>query len=237
LESSAIRILLYTQQPFVGAGVRAVIQATSGYDLTECCDSWPAAVRAAAAAEPDVVLIHMTARISLGELAQLRACSRRSQMVLWGDEVGGEFALHAMQLGVRAILPSHTSIDGLLTSLLNVHAGVLCFEKEVVEQVLVQKRVDLTERQSQVISLVAQGLKNKEIATALGITEGTVKVYLYKLFRKIGVNDRLEMALYGLKNLFAGRAEVERRGGLATAVGPRSLPLQSRGMGMSRRVN
>jgi DNA-binding NarL/FixJ family response regulator len=237
LDSSAIRILLYTQQPFVGAGVRAVIQATSGYELTECCNTWPEAVRVALSTQPDVVLIHLSARMSLGELAQLRACSRRSQIVLWGDGVGGEFALHAMQFGVRGILPSHTSVDGLLTSVLNVHAGVLCFEKEVVDQVLVQKRVDLTERQSQVISLVAQGFKNKEIATTLGITEGTVKVYLYKLFRKIGVNDRLEMALYGLKNLFAGRPDLERTGRSAGAVGPRSLPLQSRGIGLSRRVN
>src|SRR5690242_6659904 len=73
LELSAIRIVLYTQQPFVAAGVRAVIQATSGYELTECCDTWAAAIRATRAAEPDIVLIHLTARISLGELGQLRA--------------------------------------------------------------------------------------------------------------------------------------------------------------------
>jgi two-component system, NarL family, nitrate/nitrite response regulator NarL len=63
-----------------------------------------------------------------------------------------------------------------------------------MDTVLAQTRVALTRRQGQIVSLVAQGFKNKEIASAMGITEGTVKVYLYKLFRKLGMNDRLDMA-------------------------------------------
>jgi hypothetical protein len=56
----------------------------------------------------------------------------------------------------------------------------------------------------------------------MGITEGTVKVYLYKLFRKLGMNDRLDMALYGIKNLFTGGPDE------ADHFGPRSLPPQGR---------
>jgi DNA-binding CsgD family transcriptional regulator len=77
--------------------------------------------------------------------------------------------------------------------------------------VLSQQQVALTPRQGQIVALVAQGLKNKEIAFSLGITEGTVKVYLYKLFKKLGINDRLDMALYGRKNLFGGQTGLERR--------------------------
>jgi Bacterial regulatory proteins, luxR family len=58
-----------------------------------------------------------------------------------------------------------------------------------------------------VTGLVAQGLSNKEIAWSLGITEGTVKVYLSKLFDKVGVADRLELALLALKNFTANNAE------------------------------
>jgi hypothetical protein len=57
---------------------------------------------------------------------------------------------------------------------------------------------------------VAQGLRNKEIAFSLGITEGTVKVYLYKLFRKLGITDRLDMALYARRHLFSGQTALER---------------------------
>ena len=98
---------------------------------------------------------------------------------------------------------------------------------------MLQKRVALTERQGQIVSLVAQGFKNKEIAWSLGLTEGTVKVYLYKLFRKLGVSDRLDMALYGQKNLFGGHLELEKfrearrpNHRVVEPFGPRSLPPQ-----------
>ena len=66
------------------------------------------------------------------------------------------------------------------------------------------RRYSLTRREGQLVSLLSQGLKNKEIATALTISEGTVKVYLSRLFQKLGVKDRFELALYGLKNLTPG---------------------------------
>jgi DNA-binding CsgD family transcriptional regulator len=65
--------------------------------------------------------------------------------------------------------------------------------------------VALTQREGQLVSLLSQGLKNKEIATTLMISEGTVKVYLSRLFQKVGVKDRFELALFGLKNLTTGQ--------------------------------
>jgi DNA-binding CsgD family transcriptional regulator len=67
----------------------------------------------------------------------------------------------------------------------------------------------LTPREGQLVSLVADGLKNKEIAEELCISEGTVRVYMSTLFRKLGVKDRYELALYGLKNM-AGRHTIQR---------------------------
>jgi DNA-binding CsgD family transcriptional regulator len=83
-------------------------------------------------------------------------------------------------------------------------------------------------RQGQIVSLVAQGLKNKEIAFSMGITEGTVKVYLYKLFQTLGMNDRLDMALYGRKNLFSGQLGLERGRDAASAADLPSLYLMAR---------
>jgi len=184
------------------------------------------------------------AHISLSDLRELRLAEDRAQIVLWGDGLAGEFAFQAMQLGVRGILPGAATIDCLLGSLENIQRGVLCFDKQLVESVLHQKRVALTGRQGQIVSLVSQGYKNKEIAWSLGITEGTVKVYLYKLFKKLGMNDRLEMALYGQKNLFGGQAELvkvretgpQARRRVVLPFGPRSLPMiTDRWAGLSRK--
>lgn len=206
-QNTAIRVLLCTQQPFLAAGVASILSARKDLKLTACCDSLNEAVGAVRSGQPDIVLVHLGSRTSLAELGRLWSAGGRTRVVLWGDGIGGEFAFQAMLLGVRAILPARTSIEGMLASLINVHRGVLCFDKESIDRVLLQQRVTLTRRQGQIVSLVAQGYKNKAIGAALGITEGTVKVYLYKLFKKLGVNDRLDMALYGLRNLFAGEPQ------------------------------
>src|SRR5208283_3565117 len=75
------------------------------------------------------------------------------------------------------------------------------FDKTLTASFLSAKMIALTKREGQLVTLLSQGLKNKEIATALSISEGTVKVYMSRLFQKLGVKDRFELALYGLKNL------------------------------------
>lgn len=220
--NTAVSILFWTQQPFVGRGLADALRDRPEFRLVDCCDSFKAALAGIKTTQPAVVLVYLTSRISLSEVRALRTAADRAQLVLWGEGLTGEFAFQAMQLGVRGILASTMSIDGLLSALDNVHCGVLCFERELMDSALAQTRVALTKRQGQIVSLVAQGFKNKEIANAMGITEGTVKVYLYKLFRKLGMNDRLDMALYGLKNLFVTQTETP------DTFGPRSLPPQVR---------
>jgi two-component system, NarL family, nitrate/nitrite response regulator NarL len=230
-----LQILLYTQQPFVARGFAAVLHGRRDFHLVACCNSLPQTVNFMRAGAPDILLVHLTYRISLSDLQELRGAAGRSQIVLWGQGLSGEFAFQAMQLGVHGILQAHTPVEELLTALQSVHRGVLCFERELMDSVMQQRRITLTKRQGQIVSLVSQGFKNKEIAFALGITEGTVKVYLYKLFQKLGMNDRLDMALYGLKNLFAGEPQLgriheagRRQRRVADPFGPRSLPPQVR---------
>jgi DNA-binding CsgD family transcriptional regulator len=100
----------------------------------------------------------------------------------------------------------------------------------LVESLLHRETVVLTPRETQLVTLVAQGLRNKEIAGTLGLTEGTVKVYLTRIFRKLDLDDRLELALYGLKNFFAGATGEDQSGGNARAeiTCPRSLPRRQR---------
>jgi DNA-binding NarL/FixJ family response regulator len=86
--------------------------------------------------------------------------------------------------------------------------GELWFEKALTDSLMSAQQFRLTRREGQLVSLVSQGMKNKEVATALNISEGTVKVYLSRLFQKLGVKDRFELALYGLKNLTPGRGTV-----------------------------
>ena len=205
-----IRIALYSQLSFVAQGLAAVLGTHPDLELTGCRDSLSGALECLKSTRPNVLLVHLPSGVTLSELRQIRSADSRCHIVLWGQELEGEFASQAIRLGVRGILPGNISIDDFLAAVRNVHQGGLYFKKDLLESMLSQKLVALTQRQGQIISLVAQGLKNKEIAFSMGITEGTVKVYLYKLFHKLGMNDRLDMALYGRKNLFSGQLGLER---------------------------
>lgn len=205
-----IRVALYTQQPFIALGLTAVFHTQADLNLAACRDSLSGTLDCLKSTRTDVLLVHLISGISLSDLREMRSADSHCQIVLWGEALEGEFAFQAMQLGVRGVLPGHTSIEDFLAALRNVHRGVACFESDLLQSLLSQERVALTPRQGQIVSLVAQGLKNKEIAFSMGITEGTVKVYLYKLFKKLGLNDRLDMALYGRKNLFSGQPGLRR---------------------------
>ena len=144
----------------------------------------------------------------------------------------GEFHLHGAgfpgdgsgRSGYFAEDPSH----GLQVKCLHkVQAGELWFEKALTDSFLCARRVALTQREGQLVSLLSQGLKNKEIATTLMISEGTVKVYLSRLFQKVGVKDRFELALFGLKNLTTGQLPVGEKGQRGAMMpGLRSLVLE-----------
>lgn len=150
---------------------------------------------------PDVLLIDLTPEVTFGLLTQLRRELPHCRIVLWVRSISTELAYQAMELGIRGILRKTLAAEMLLKCLTKVGEGELWFDKGLTASFLSARMVSLTKRESQLVSLLSQGLKNKEIAATLSISEGTVKVYLSRLFQKVGVKDRFELALYGLRNL------------------------------------
>jgi DNA-binding NarL/FixJ family response regulator len=101
--------------------------------------------------------------------------------------------------------------------------GELWMESSLTMNLLNNRPVSLSKRQSELVGLLTQGLKNKEIATALGISEGTVKAYLTTLYEKVGARDRFELALFGLKNLGGRRESAAAGGQMRSLVARRSV--------------
>jgi DNA-binding NarL/FixJ family response regulator len=151
--------------------------------------------------KPDVLLIDLTPDVTFGILTQLHRELPNCRIILWVRAISTELAYQAMELGVRGVLRKTLPPELLVKCLSKVSEGELWFDKTLTASFLSAKMISLTKRESQLVSLLSQGLKNKEIATTLSISEGTVKVYLSRLFQKVGVKDRFELALYGLRNL------------------------------------
>jgi two-component system, NarL family, nitrate/nitrite response regulator NarL len=127
----------------------------------------------------------------------------KSAVVLWAGEISPEFAAQAINAGVRGILHKTRSVEAHLECLCRVVEGELWLEKSLSDAILSGRRISLTGRERELMAYLAQGLKNKEMGYLMGITEGTVKVYLSRLFQKVGANDRLALALFALRNMRA----------------------------------
>ena len=207
------RIVLYSDQPILAQGLRSVLSGAPGYELHSVATTMSALMEIMGTQQPDIVLMDLTAEVTFGALSEMKRAMANSKIVLWVHTISTELAFQAMGLGVRGILRKTLPTDLLTKCLEKVQEGELWFEKALTDSFLSAKRIALTRREGQLVSLLSQGLRNKEIATALMISEGTVKVYLSRLFQKLGVKDRFELALYGLKNLTAGQGSLDRAPG------------------------
>jgi len=221
------RILLYSDEPILAKGLESVLRQVEGFDLLPICSSVAGVLEHVAEGSPDLVLLDLTSEITFAVLSEMKHALGNSKIVLWVNNISTELAFQAMGLGVRGILRRTLPTDLQVKCLQKVQAGELWFEKALTDSFLCARRVALTQREGQLVSLLSQGLKNKEIATTLMISEGTVKVYLSRLFQKVGVKDRFELALFGLKNLTTGQLPTADKGQRAAAMpGLRSLVLE-----------
>jgi len=197
-------VLLCTDEPILAEGLARILAGSEALDLVSFCPGIEGLHSQMELHQPDLLLVDLTASVTFSVLSGLHEVASRTKIVLWVHSISTELALQAMSLGVRGILRKTLPIDTLLRCLTRVIEGELWFEKAMTDSIMSARRYSLTRREGQLVSLLSQGLKNKEIATALTISEGTVKVYLSRLFQKLGVKDRFELALYGLKNLSPG---------------------------------
>ncbi len=191
-----IRVLIYTDQPVLASGfVKAL--AGAGLELSTAGDVTEHSADALADAPPDVVLLDLTGEFTFETLAGLHTRIPGSNLVIRVGPMSRELIFQALECGVRGILPVGLSPEALVQSLKRIAAGEVLIEvTDPGFDTPGEKRVNFSEREKQVLELLAQGLKNKEIAGAMNLAEGTVKVYLSRLFKKTKVRDRFELMLY-----------------------------------------
>src|SRR5258708_200006 len=222
------RVLLYSDEPILAQGLESVLRQIEGFELLPTSNSLAFLMEQISLGVPDLVLMDLTAEITFAVLSDMKHAMSRSRIVLWVNSISTELAFQAMGLGVRGILRKTLPTELQVKCLQKVQSGELWFEKALTDSFLCARRVALTQRERQLVSLLSHGLKNKEIATTLMISERTVKVYLSRLFQNTGVKDRFELALFGLKNLTTGQLPVGEKGhraGASAMPGLRSLVL------------
>src|SRR5271156_5396793 len=208
LESATV--LIHCQHPILTLGIQSLFDKRA--DLKAIVTSGAErAIDIARSIQPEVIVLDMNSEFDLGFLRAIKRQSPESKAVLWIESISTELAFQAFNLGVIGIINKTLSPDDFLQDLRSVAQGNVRIEPELMDAIIMAKTVKLTKRESELVMLVAQGLKNKEIGAELNITENTVKAYLSRLFQKLNVKDRLDLALYGLKNLKAPAGPIEQR--------------------------
>jgi DNA-binding NarL/FixJ family response regulator len=199
-------VALYSEQPILTAGLQTVMAGLEDLTLSAAFTDLDPLIEYVQTSHPSVVLVEVTAAVTFATLSKLKSIAGDVPMVLWVDATPLEFVSQALALGIRGYLRKCLPIELQIKCLRSVAAGELWVEQGLCDRLLTSERIVLSRRERQLLSLLAQGLKNKEIAHAMTLTEGTVKVYLSRVFRKVGCSDRFELALYALANLFVGPA-------------------------------
>ncbi len=123
-------------------------------------------------------------------------------VVVWGMSITEAEALRFLQAGAKGIIRKSADNPTILACLRSIAQGRSWMQDSVFRDAAVQEmqiRTDLTPREHQVMELVEQGYKNREIAQELGIRPGTVKIHLKHIFEKTGVHGRHGLALNGLR--------------------------------------
>lgn len=162
---------------------------------------------------PDVLLVDQSAglKVVFQFISDVKSTSPASQPVLWVNDLAEIDCFRALQLGARGILKKTLPVASVLECLRSVGRGNVWIESSLSDHVMgtMDRRSSprLTPREKEIVHHVCGGLKNKEIADALSITPGTVKVHLMHIFEKTGVKDRFELAVHGRRLLGVEHAD------------------------------
>ena len=184
----------------------------------EACDGMET-IDKAVHLDPDIVLLDLKLpRVDgLTVIRSIQTRAPRTKVILFASGESKEEFVEAMKLGCSGVLLKEGPTSLVEKSLQKVQAGEIWLDSNTTAAVIRQfaspgeyqpspngkasrERAQLSQREREIIVLIAQGYKNKEIAEKMFITEQTVKNHLHNVFDKLGVSDRLELALYAIHN-------------------------------------
>jgi DNA-binding NarL/FixJ family response regulator len=219
-KKATVRIVIADDHPIVRDGLKKLLLLEDDFEIVGEAGDGREVIEKVQALDPDVLLLdlRMPNLDGLSALQALQQTSKRTRVIiLTASEDKNEF-VQAMKLGCSGIVLKQTAPDLIVKSIRKVHSGEIWLDSHTTAAVMRQfstglesngsgvssngaknrERSPLSTREREIVALVAQGYKNKEMAEKMFISEQTVKNHLHNIFDKLGVSDRLELALYAI---------------------------------------
>jgi two-component system NarL family response regulator len=198
--SAKIRVLIADDHPIFRVGLRNLISQQADMEVVGEANDGPETIQQIAALHPDVTLLDLRMPGMDGPqvIAAVLAQDREARIIILTTYDGDEDIYRAVEAGARGYLLKDTFPEGMLDAIRDVHGGGHLFPAAVAAK-LVGRGQPLSTRELSVLELLARGLSNKEIQSALSIPEGTLKNHLKRVFDKLDVTDRTQAVLVALK--------------------------------------
>jgi len=216
-----IRVLLADDQPLVRTGFRMILEAEPGIEVAGEAGDGADAVRQAGQLRPDLVVmdIRMPVQDGIAATAQITAAGSARVLVLTTFHLD-EYVVAALRAGASGFLLKDVHAGKLVEAIRVIASGDAIVDPVVTRRLLDQfARMpspsqpqspppagldDLTERERDVLALVARGLSNAEIARELVVTETTVKTHVHHLLTKLAARDRVQLVIFAYESGLAG---------------------------------
>lgn len=215
-----IRVMIIDDHAVIRAGLRMLIEHDQTMNVVALAGTRAEALRLAASTRPDIIILDLI----LGDddgltfLPELREVSPTSRVVVLTGVANPDSHRMAIRRGAMGIVLKEHAAELLLKAIQKVHEGEVWIDRSMMGSVLQDlnrpgdidpekaKIRSLTEREREVIALVGEGLKNRQIAERLFVTETTVTHHLSSVFSKLEVSDRLELLIYAFRHGLAKMA-------------------------------
>jgi DNA-binding NarL/FixJ family response regulator len=203
-----IRIVLADPHPLILAGLQYLLQREDDCQVVACCRDGEQTLQAARQHRPDILILdfRLPGKDGWSVLQQLGRESLPVRVVLLTTTLDVDEALQAFRLGVHGVVLKEMADHLLVQCIRKVHAGERWIERRSISSAidrLLQREAGeqdlakhLTPREREMVYWVVRGLHNREIADKLAISEGTVKIHLHHIYRKLQVQNRLALLQY-----------------------------------------
>jgi DNA-binding NarL/FixJ family response regulator len=221
-KAARIHIVIVEEYGIYRESLCLFLAQQEGFAVSGNAASWEKALPLIQSEQPDIVLVAIGANDSIGvdRLQEIFLVSENSQVLVLSKAEDPELHRQAVRLGAAGILSKDMASGMLIKAIERVHAGESWLDRFTTASLLrelsprnrkanqdpeVKKKASLTDREREVIALIGKGLKNKQIADALFISDITVHHHLTSIYAKLEVADRFELLIYSYRN---GLAEI-----------------------------
>jgi len=205
-----IRILIADDHPIFRDGLRKLLSLEEDFQVIGEAEDGKEAVEMVQKLTPDILLLDlkMPNLSGIGALEALGDKNKTTRVIVLTASEDEAAVVQAMRMGTAGIVLKQTATELLIKSIRKVYDGEIWLDSRMTTAVMKEFsqpapvrepiKTVLSAREREVVALVCQGFRNKEIAEKMFISEQTVKNHLHNIFDKLGVSDRLELALFAI---------------------------------------